>query len=168
MNGFQVPVIRGTVSSVFGPRVHPITKEAGKMHNGVDFAAPIGEVVLAAKEGVIEAVNENSPTAGKLIVVRHADGTSTRYLHLSAILINKVGLKVHARQAIGLVGNTGESEGPHLHFEVLDKNGKAVDPGPLLGIYEAKAGTVVMNEPFSMAALLLAMVFVAGFFFWRT
>lgn len=167
MNPFQVPLVRGTVSSVFGPRTHPETKEPGTFHNGVDFQAPVGEPVLAAREGVIEAVNHDSPTGGKVVYIRHPDGTQTRYMHLSAILVDKVGLKVFARQAIGLVGNTGRSTGPHLHFEVRDKDGKAVDPGPLIGVYEITAGQVVKNTSLAAAALVLVAVFIGGFFFWR-
>lgn len=168
MTPFHVPVVRGVVSSPYGTRTHPVTNEAGTFHNGIDFAAPEGEPVLAAKEGVIEAVNENSETAGKIVVIRHADGTRTRYLHMSRILINKVGLKVFARQAIGQVGSTGRSTGNHLHFEVLDKNGKPMDPGPLLGLTVVEKGLEVRNLSYTAFPLVVLALVAVSFLFRRT
>jgi murein DD-endopeptidase MepM/ murein hydrolase activator NlpD len=143
LSGFQVPTLTGKVSSTFGPRTHPVTGEKNSMHNGIDITAPEGTPVMASKEGKIEAVNQNSETGGKIVYIRHDDGSQTRYMHLSKILIDKVGMKIFARTVIGLVGHTGRSTGDHLHFEVRDSFGAAIDPGPLFGLKQYAAPTTV-------------------------
>lgn len=159
-----VPIVEGRVSSPFGQRADPLDGSKGEFHKGVDFAAPIGTPVLSAAPGIIEIAEKDNPTAGNYVVVLHPDGTRTRYLHLSQILIDKPGLKVFARTVVGLVGSTGKSTGPHLHFEVLDANRSPLDPSPLLGFtVDLKEGAVVKNEPvpvniLPMTAGLLAIV----------
>lgn len=158
--GLSVPVIIGRVSSPFGPRVHPVTGEPETLHKGVDIAAPKGTVVLAAKAGAVERIVENDPLAGNFIVIRHDDGTRTRYLHLDKFLVKKPGLRVFNRTAIGTMGDTGRVTGVHLHFEVLDKNGAPVDPGPLWGlkavVLAPERGAELENFP--LPVLLLVVV----------
>lgn len=116
------------VSSGFGSRIDPFRGHYA-MHSGIDFRARRGSPVLATADGkVIYAARKGG--YGNLIEVKHADGRSTRYAHLSKILV-KVGTKVKRGQKIGKVGSTGRSTGPHLHYEVRI-HGKAVNPRKFL------------------------------------
>ncbi len=115
---FVMPT-RGVWTSGFGYRW-------GVLHGGIDIANSIGTPILAASDGV---VIDAGPTAGYGIWVklRHSDGTVTLYGHLSAVLVN-VGERVYAGDQIAKMGNTGNSTGPHLHFEVLLNGTDRVDP----------------------------------------
>jgi len=110
------------VSSPFGPRW-------GRMHEGLDIAAPTGRPVRAAKAGVV-TIAAASGAYGNLVVIEHAPGEQTRYGHLSAFAVQK-GAPVSIGQVIGRIGSTGRSTGPHLHFEIRF-GGLAVDPLPYL------------------------------------
>ena len=94
-------------------------------HNGVDYAATQGTLIRATGPGVVEDV-ANDKYFGLMITVNHGYGMSTRYGHCSQILVAK-GAHVDRGQTIALVGNTGRSSAPHLHYEIL-KDGKNVDP----------------------------------------
>lgn len=113
------------LSSGFGWRIDPVYRTPS-MHSGLDFTADVGTEVYATGDGVIESVETLAWGYGKNIVVNHGFGYKTRYAHLSAFKV-KVGQKVSRGQVIGLVGNTGKSTGPHLHYEV-EKNGVKVNP----------------------------------------
>ncbi len=118
------PLEQAGISSPFGPRVDPFDGTR-RMHRGLDLAAPRGELVSAAAAGwVVRA----GPAGGHglMVEVRHAGDLTTRYGHLSAILCAP-GEPVALGQAVGLVGQTGRSTGPHLHFEVW-QGGLASDP----------------------------------------
>ncbi len=118
-----VPV-SGVIGSPFGERVHP-TKGVEKFHYGIDIKANSGVPIKAALDGeVIEATYE--VTYGNFVKVKHSDGLSTLYAHCSVLTVKK-GQKVKKGQVIARVGSTGDSTGPHLHFEV-HKNGTHVDP----------------------------------------
>jgi murein DD-endopeptidase MepM/ murein hydrolase activator NlpD len=97
------------------------------MHEGIDIGAPQGSPVLAVATGTVEFAGWTEGGYGNLIEIRHADGSLTRYAHLSRILI-QVGAAVTQGQAIGEVGSTGRSTGPHLHFELRLAGKGAVDP----------------------------------------
>ncbi len=112
------------ISSPFGWRRHPILGRR-MMHNGIDMAAPIGTPVVAAKEGRVIFAGW-SGGYGLHVVIRHNNGFTTSYSHLSKSFV-KVGDWVKAGQRIANVGNTGRSTGPHLHFEIR-KYGQALDP----------------------------------------
>lgn len=110
--------VSGRVTSNFGQRW-------GRMHYGIDIAAPMGTPVYAALAGTV-TYSDWAGTYGMLVTIDHGDGVETRYAHNSRLLV-KVGDKVQAGQRIALVGSTGESTGPHLHFEVL-VDGQRKDP----------------------------------------
>jgi len=114
------------ISSGFGPRKSP-TAGASTNHQGVDLAAPTGTPVRAVKPGKISISKSQATGYGNWIEVKHDDGTSSRYGHLSSRDV-QVGQRVEAGQVIGKVGNTGTSTGAHLHFEVRNAQGQAVDP----------------------------------------
>ena len=123
--GFVTPA-KGVLTSRFGPRMHPILKVL-KLHKGTDWAAPVGTPVMAAFGGTILAAGDGG-TYGNLIKISHPGNLETRYAHLSAFADGiKAGVAVTAGQLIGYIGTTGQSTGPHLHFELYE-NGEAVDP----------------------------------------
>ena len=110
--------------SGFGMRIHPIYK-VPKFHYGIDFTAPSGTEILATGDGVISRAGF-SPSFGNVVEIDHGYGYRTRYAHMKKI-ITKKGEKVIRGQAIGLVGSTGRSIGPHLHYEIYHK-GKRINP----------------------------------------
>jgi len=116
--------IKGRISSYFGYRVHPILKKK-KYHSGVDIAAPRGTPILAADDGIVIFSSTNGGY-GKMVTIDHGAGISTVYAHCDVLLVS-VNQKVTKGQRIALVGTTGLSTGPHLHFEVR-KNGTPTDP----------------------------------------
>lgn len=105
----------GHVSSHYGYRRSPFSRRI-RMHQGIDFSLPHGSEVVATADGVVKAVRRDS-TYGLLVDVRHSDRVVTRYAHLSRASV-EVGDEVCRGQAVGLVGSTGRSTGPHLHYEV--------------------------------------------------
>lgn len=121
---FVLPVPSARLSSRFGPRIHPIFGTS-RLHAGMDMAAPTGTAVGAAGVGTVVTARVLGGY-GNAVVVDHGGGLSTLYAHLSAIDV-AVGDAVGAGQLIGRVGSTGNSTGPHLHFEVRVL-GTPVDP----------------------------------------
>jgi murein DD-endopeptidase MepM/ murein hydrolase activator NlpD len=114
--------LSGPYTGVFGPR-------GARMHTGLDFPGLTGTPVLAAHAGVV-TVARLLDGFGNTVALKHERGVSTVYAHLSAILV-KPGQRVVAGQRIALVGSTGVSTGPHLHFE-LRVRGAAIDPVPAI------------------------------------
>ncbi len=125
--GFIWPV-RGTISSPFGPRIHPIYS-IPSFHTGIDIAVAEGTPVRAAAGGIV-TFSGWQEGFGLLVVIDHGNGYETYYGHLSKLLVSS-GQSVSAGETIALSGNTGLSTGPHLHFEVRYL-GSPVDPRPLL------------------------------------
>lgn len=113
------------MASGYGWRIDPIYKTS-RMHTGMDFTANVGTEVFATGDGVIESIERNRWGYGNCIVINHGYGYKTRYAHLSAFKVNP-GQKVKRGDLIGLIGSTGKSTGPHLHYEV-EKAGKKVNP----------------------------------------
>lgn len=114
----------GRITSPFGNRVHPITGKT-TFHKGIDIGASQGSPVYAYANGTINFAGWKSGY-GNFVSIDHGNGMVTRYAHLSAIYVS-VGQQVIVRQKIGAVGSTGDSTGPHLHFEVLI-NGEFKNP----------------------------------------
>jgi murein DD-endopeptidase MepM/ murein hydrolase activator NlpD len=112
---------RAIVSSPYGYRTHPI--DGGrKFHRGTDFAAPTGSAIVAAHGGTVK-VARGYGTFGNTVIVESED-YQTLYAHASRLLVSQ-GQEVNAGDAIALVGSTGNSTGPHLHFEVRQRLGDA-------------------------------------------
>ncbi len=118
------PISGGRLSSAFGGREAPL-KGASTNHKGVDWATPTGTPVYASSGGTVTKAGWGSGY-GYVVYIQHEDGKQTRYAHLSRVLV-KVGKTVKQGDKIALSGNTGNSTGPHLHFEIR-VNGKAVNP----------------------------------------
>jgi murein DD-endopeptidase MepM/ murein hydrolase activator NlpD len=114
------------ISSGFGKRVHPVLGFS-KMHLGVDLAAPRGTPIWAPGDGRVKVAGRRG-VSGKLIILRHAQGYETIFAHLHTIAPGiRKGARVRQKQAIGTVGSTGRSTGPHLHYGMKIK-GKHVNP----------------------------------------
>lgn len=122
------PASAGMVSSSYGYRRDPFTRRAA-FHAGLDYKGHIGAAIRAAADGTVVFVGRKGGY-GKLIEVRHDNGLTTRYAHLSGFKV-KLGQKVAAGQHIGAMGSTGRSTGPHLHFEVR-QGGKPLNPRAIL------------------------------------
>ncbi len=118
------PVMQGWISSYFGHRADPFTGR-GAFHRGLDFAGPAGAEVVAVASGVVTYSKERFGY-GRCVEINHGNGYVTRYAHNQRVLV-QLGETVQKGQPIALIGSTGRSTGPHLHFEVL-KQGRAVDP----------------------------------------
>ena len=116
--------VHGKITSPYGYRTNPISGKYG-LHTGVDIAAKEGTSIVAAYNGVIKETGYGEKK-GNFVLMEHPDGTETLYCHCSEILVTE-GSVIRAGEAIALIGNTGWSTGPHLHFEI-HINGSAVDP----------------------------------------
>jgi len=123
------PVANGFISSYFGERSDPFDGRDA-FHKGVDFAGAPGSSVTAVAAGVVTWAGERSGF-GKLIEINHGDGFVTRYAHNERTLVT-VGDTVKRGEPVALMGSTGRSTGPHVHFEVL-RNGRQVDPLSFIG-----------------------------------
>jgi murein DD-endopeptidase MepM/ murein hydrolase activator NlpD/cytoskeletal protein CcmA (bactofilin family) len=110
-----LPASMDSMSSGFGYRSDPFTHH-GSFHPGLDFRGPLGAPIYAAARGVVSFVGQRSGY-GNCVEVTHGPGLVTRYAHMSAFRTH-VGQQVTAGQTIGVIGSTGRSTGPHLHFEV--------------------------------------------------
>ena len=123
-----MPVAGARFSSSFGYRRDPFHGTAA-LHAGLDFAAPMGSPVLATADGRVTFVGTKGGY-GRTVEITHGNGLMTRYGHLSGWKA-KVGDRVQAGDQVGMLGSTGRSTGPHLHFEVR-VHGRAVNPMPFL------------------------------------
>jgi murein DD-endopeptidase MepM/ murein hydrolase activator NlpD len=121
---FAMPIQNYTITSGFGARW-------GRLHRGIDFAAPTGTPIYASDGGTV-ITSGISGGYGNCIDIDHENGKVTRYGHCSQLLVG-LGEKVYQGQLIGLVGSTGNSTGAHLHFEII-VNGSPTDPMPFLGL----------------------------------
>ncbi len=115
---------KGRLSSKFGKRQHPVAGDE-QFHGGIDLAAPMGSSVFAAAEGKVVFAGKRAGS-GNAVFLRHYGGYRSYYLHLSKVLVKR-GEWVVQGQLIGLVGSSGISTGPHLHFEIR-KKGRQLDP----------------------------------------
>jgi len=130
---FIWPEPQAQISQPFGPSPYWFEPPYGSyphFHTGIDLVEPFGSPVFAADDGVVAAVGNNGSGYGIFVVIVHAGGLDTLYGHLSTALV-KVGQTVSQGTPVGLEGSTGNSTGPHLHFE-LRINQKPVNPAPYL------------------------------------
>ena len=130
-DSFHFPISGFRISSYFGNRFHPLLHRA-RMHDGLDLAKPWGSPVYPARSGVVVQTGWTEGY-GLLIVIKHKDGYTTRYGHLSKILVHVGQTVQRGNTLIGKVGSTGLSTGPHLHFEVRDPKGKPINPMAKIG-----------------------------------
>lgn len=126
-------------SGMSAARVDPTGSGVTKPHNGVDVAMPVGTIVKAMADGIVTAVKTTSGGYGKSVDIRHNDGSTARYAHLSNNNMVKEGQRVSAGQPVALSGNTGSSTGPHLHMEFRDPSGALKDFRSQIGKTAGKA-----------------------------
>jgi murein DD-endopeptidase MepM/ murein hydrolase activator NlpD len=130
---FIWPEPKAVISQGFGPSklvLEPPYAGYPHFHTGIDLVEPFGSPVYAADDGVVALVGVSSQGYGRYVVIAHSGGLDTLYGHLSASLV-RVGQQVVQGQTIGLEGSTGNSTGPHLHFELRIKQ-QPIDPTPYL------------------------------------
>lgn len=113
--------LSGAIGDGFGA-----PRPAGRKHKGIDIPAPTGTPIPAAAAGVVSNTGFEPLGAGRFVNIKHDNGLTTKYFHLSTISTSR-GARVVEGQTIGQVGSTGNSSGPHLHFEVWE-GGQARDP----------------------------------------
>jgi hypothetical protein len=135
---FESPLPNSRLSQAFGPSTEALEPSATvdgvtypHYHNGIDMAAPLGSTVRAAADGMVTYAGRQSDGA-VVVKIRHDDGYVSLYAHLDPSLQVAVGQQVAAGQAIGQVGMTGNTTGPHLHFGLYNTSGTAVDPATWL------------------------------------
>lgn len=126
----RVPVEQVDIGSVFGNRVDPLTRRLA-FHAGLDFAAEPGAPIHAAAGGIVAFAGWH-PEFGWMVELDHGNRLTTRYAHASRLLV-KTGAVVTPGAQVALVGSSGRSTGPHLHFEVL-RDGQYVDPADYLSL----------------------------------
>ena len=119
-----MPLATGTLTSGFGTRVHPLFG-GRRMHSGIDLAAPAGSPIYATSDGLVTWAGWKGGY-GLFVSLQHGGGVETRYGHMSSIAVSP-GQSVQEGEIIGLVGSTGNSTGPHLHYETRI-NGSPVAP----------------------------------------
>lgn len=117
--------LHGRITSRYGYRTNPISGKYG-LHTGVDIAADEGTIIVAAYNGVVRDTGYGNKK-GNYVLMEHSDGTETLYCHCSEVLVDE-GTVIRAGESIALVGSTGWSTGPHLHFEIHNKSGWSTDP----------------------------------------
>jgi murein DD-endopeptidase MepM/ murein hydrolase activator NlpD len=157
LKSLMVPNTRpvdGPVGSGFGFRTDPITGRPA-LHTGLDFSADLGTPILAAAGGMV-ASTDYHPQYGNLLEIDHGNGLTTRYAHTQRILV-KVGDLVKRGQQVALVGNTGRSTGPHLHFEV-QVDGSMQDPTKFLTSTSTASGAATPTGSAPQATSVSAMV----------
>ncbi len=124
------PITKGWTSSYFGKRTDPFTGKLA-MHKGMDFAGKEGSKIVAVANGVVTWAGERYGY-GELIEINHGNGYTTRYGHNAKLLV-EVGDSIEKGQTISLMGSTGRSTGPHVHFEVL-KNDRQINPSKFVAL----------------------------------
>ena len=134
--GFHFPLKHFQLSSPFGPRINPITGKPS-YHGGVDLAAPEGSEVYAVKSGTVVDLGEDA-VLGKYVIIGHENNMASFYGHLSSINTSLY-LELQSGSLIGRVGSTGQSTGPHLHFEIR-QDGQTRDPARLLRLFKGTTG----------------------------
>ncbi|MDB5957170.1 M23 family metallopeptidase [Ramlibacter sp.] len=139
----QAPIPSAHIGSPFGWRIDPFTGRQA-LHTGLDFQAQVGTTIQAAAGGVVVTA-QSHPDYGNMVEVDHGNNLVTRYAHASRLLV-KQGDLVRRGQALALVGTTGRSTGPHLHFEVLVQ-GVQQDPRRFLEAAQGSAPVVAQAAP---------------------
>ena len=134
--GFHFPLQSFRITSSYGPRINPVTGRHG-LHGGLDLAAPEGSEVYAARNGTVADIGED-PVLGNYLIISHDNNWVSLYGHLSETR-TVLRQEVQSGSLIARVGSTGQSTGPHLHFE-LRQNGQARDPARLLGLFRGTTG----------------------------
>lgn len=146
---FRWPLDNVDVTSPYGVRMHPVVRQL-RFHSGVDFRAPRGEPVLSSGPGVVTQAGW-LPLTGNTVTVEHPGQFLTLYAHMSELLVFP-GQQVDAGAPVGLIGSTGRSTGPHLHWALYAKRGEGrhpLEPSDFIGrvIDPKKPPTLLLPPP---------------------
>jgi murein DD-endopeptidase MepM/ murein hydrolase activator NlpD len=152
----RTPIDSARITSGFGLRLHPILGYT-RIHQGVDFGAPVGSPVFAAGDGVVEQARW-AGGYGRWLKIRHTNVLETAYAHLSAWAAGiRPGVRVRQGQVVGYVGATGLATGPHLHYEVIEA-GRPIDPRAT-ALVKAEVPTAAAKAAFrARKAMIDAMI----------
>ena len=131
---WRIPCDYWVITSPYGPRIHPITGEVGKMHNGVDLAGPYGIPVYAARAGYVSYCGYEAGGAGWYVSLGHSGGFGSIYMHLDHYVVY-IGQTIEKGQIIGYLGSSGGSTGPHLHFGIHKSGEGWVNPALYVPLY---------------------------------
>lgn len=134
------PVERVHLTSDFGWRIDPVSGRGTRLHRGIDFRGGSRDLALSVADGQVSFAGHDG-LHGNHVIIEHDGGLQSIYAHLTDVLVVQ-GVDVSRGAAIGVIGNTGRSQAPHLHL-TIKKDGVAIDPLELLG-----------HEPFDAAALV--------------
>ncbi len=140
------------ITSPYGPRVHPITGQIGRMHRGIDYGGTFD--VLSAGDGIVTRVsyNGNKRTGGgHVVIIKHADDLFTAYYHGAHATSLKVGERVRAGQFLYLAGSTGASTGPHLHFETRNSARWGDTSDPQIHLTGTRPETPTGDNPYKVS-----------------
>lgn len=135
---YSMPVgkpLDGEITSGYGYRRNPFTGRGAEFHSGIDFRGRLGDSVKTTGSGLVVFAGYNGGY-GKCVVIEHEKNLQTMYGHLSKISV-KEGEQVNSGQLIGLIGNTGRSTGPHVHYEII-VNGKGINPEKYISYADQK------------------------------
>lgn len=142
---FHEPVPGRAVVSPFGLRQLP-WEEGGRLHAGLDIQAQHGEPIRAAADGVVVSAGQNS-TYGRYVALKHAEGLTSFYAHMGSIGAGLTpGRALKAGDVLGQIGSSGASTGPHLHFEIRDRNDRPLNPRLFLGREFAEASDLPLRR----------------------
>lgn len=149
------------LTSAFGPRRHPVTRQPA-MHHGIDLAAAAGTPVRAAGDGTVVSIGSRGGY-GRYIRIRHDHRYETAYAHLSGYAADlERGSRVRQGEVIGFVGATGRATGPHLHYEILAE-GRAVDPYAVTPTFASRLkGQLIRTASAVASGVQSAMGLVVG------
>jgi murein DD-endopeptidase MepM/ murein hydrolase activator NlpD len=120
----------GVIRSRFGPRIHPVTKEPGRFHYGVDIANIVGVEIISPADGKVLDVYTHE-FGGKSLIILHDNGLESRMCHLHDWKVKK-GDEVKQGQVVAINGNTGRSTGPHLHYGIRNEDKVYIDPQTII------------------------------------
>lgn len=154
-HGLPISASAVTGYSPFGPRKNPIANanDPEQLHKGIDLVAPKGTQILASMAGRVLNAQFSDQGYGNLIEISHANGSITRYAHLSSIEV-QVGQEVKRGEVIGLCGSTGLSTGPHLHFELLQGD-SLLNPEDFMDLKAVSAAVVKTTPPIKKALKII-------------
>ena len=120
-------------------------KDTSAFHTGIDYLCPLGTPILASEAGTVIYAGWRNGGYGNCVFIQHADGMITIYEHLEKVTVS-AGQDVRKGQVIGYSGSTGNSTGPHLHFEMRDANGKTINPLTMLHTVDDSIGQTVTDS----------------------
>jgi hypothetical protein len=125
-----LPTVTGTITSEFGVRNHPILKRR-ILHKGIDFKARANDPLFSLADGTVRSAGRRGTFGNVVQIYFPRMEVTALYAHLNAVSV-RPGQRVEQGEQIGLAGSTGRSTGPHLHFEIRNPEGKAINPQTLL------------------------------------